>query len=264
MTAAPVELRAWSRRRWWGAILLLLAAQMGLVFWLGDRSLTVPRKAATKSTVSLAPGLSGELLVLNDPTLFVWANRQGFSGAAWSNIPSVNYRLADRTEPPRLLSLPVVELGAAFHRLAQTNLASPFQIADKLEPRSSPADLFPPTTSLIARSTVRVEGELAARRLLPVPELPSWPHADLMASSAVQVMVDEDGQTISATLLSGSGHREADRYALDLTKRARFNSLRVSGPDRLMESAAPVTWGKLIFDWHTTPVPPTNAPPPNR
>ena len=264
MTAAPVELRAWSRRRWWGAILLLLAAQMGLVFWLGDRSLTAPRKAATKPTVLLAPGLSGELLSLNDPTLFAWANRQGFSGAAWSKIPSVNYQLADRTEPPRLLPLPVVELGAVFHRLVQTNPASPFQIADKLEPRSSPTDLFPPTTSLAARSTVRVEGELAARRLLPVSELPSWPHTDLLASSVVQVMVDGDGQTISATLLSGSAHREADRYALDLAKRARFNSLRVNGPDRLMENAAPVSWGKLIFDWHTTPMPPTNAPPPSR
>ena len=211
--------------------------------------------------VLLAPGWSNELLGLNDPTLFVWANEKGFSGAAWSRIPTVNYQLADRTEPPQLLALPAGEPGTALQRLAQTNPAAHLQTTDKLEPRASPAELLPPTTSLTARSSLRVEGELAARQLLSVPELPVRTNADLLASSVVQLMVDGDGQTISAALLAGSGDREADRYALDLAKHARFNSLRVSGPDRLLEKAAPVTWGKLVFDWHTMPMPPTNAPP---
>jgi TonB family protein len=121
--------------------------------------------------------------------------------------------------------------------------------------------LLPPTSSLATRSGLRVEGDLAARQLLTVPELPSRTNTDLVGSSVVQVMVDGDGQTISAVLLAGSGDRETDHYALELARHVRFNSLRVNGPDRLMEKAAPLTWGKLVFDWHTVPPPPSNAPP---
>ena len=264
MTAAPADLRAWSRRRWWVGILLLLVSQMGLVFWLGDRSLPAPREVAAKPAVVLAPGLSGELLSLIDPTLFAWGNRLGFSGAAWLKIPPVNYQLADWREPPRFLPLPIEELGNIFHRFDQTNLITAFQVAGKLEPRFSLADISLPGTSLSVRSSLRMEGGLAARSLLSAPELPSRTNTDVLASSVVKVMVDGDGQTISATLISGSGNREADRSALSFASLARFNSLHVSGPDRLMESPVPVTWGNLIFDWHTAPMPPTNAPPPSR
>jgi TonB family protein len=263
MITAAVELRAWPRRRWWGVILLLLAVQVGLVFWLGDRSLPIPRKASTNPAVFLAQELPNELLALNNPTLFAWANPRGFSGAAWLKIPPVNYQLADWTEPPRWLPLSVADLGNTFHRFVQTNLASALPIAVRPEPRFTLTELPLPITSLATRSRLRVEGELAARHLLTQLDLPSQPHTDILTSSIVQVMVDAEGRTISATPLSGSGSKEADQRALNLAKTARFNSLRVSGPDRLTESVAPLSWGQLIFEWHTVPMPATNAPPAN-
>jgi TonB family protein len=259
MTTAAVEFPAWPRRRWWGVFVLLLVAQVGLIFWLGDRSPAVPREASTNPTVFLAPGLSSELLALNDPTLFAWANRHGFSGAAWLKLPRVNYQLTDWTEPPRWLSLRVADLGNTFRRFVETNLAPPVRVADKLEPRFTPLELPPPATSMATRSSLRVEGKLAARHLLSEIELPSWPHTDLLTSSAVQVLVDADGQTISATLLSSSGSKEADQHALDLAKTARFNSLRGSGTAPLTKTLEPLRWGKLIFEWHTVPMPPSRA-----
>jgi TonB family protein len=263
MTTTAVELRAWPRRRWWGTILLLLGVQVGLVFWLGDRSLPIPRQASTNPAVFLATELPNELLALNNPTLLAWANRRGFSGAAWLKIPPVNYQLTDWTEPPRWLPLPADDLGNSFHRFAQSNLPYPFPIADKLLPRFTPPEFPTPTTSLPTRSSLRVEGELAARHLLAQFNLPSWTNSDLLTNSIVQILVDAEGRTISATLLSGSGSKEADQCALKVAKTARFNSLRVSGPDRLAETVPSLSWGQLIFDWHTVPMPATNAPPAN-
>jgi len=263
MTTAAGEIRTWPRHRWWGVVLLLLVIQVGLVFWLGDRSLPIVRKAAMSPALILAQELPEELLTLSDPTLFAWANQHGFSGAAWLKLPPQNYRLADWTEPPRWLPLSVADLGNTFHRFVQTNLSSSFPIAVRPESRFTAAELPLPISSLATRSSLRVEGELAARHLLTQFDLPSQPHPDILTSSIVQVLVDAEGRTISATLLSGSGSREADQRALNLARTARFNSLLVSGPDRLAEGVAPLSWGQLIFGWHTTPMPVTNAPPAN-
>jgi hypothetical protein len=263
MTTATVELRAWPRHRWWGTIFLLMAVQVGLIFWLGDRSLPVPRATATNPRVLLASELPNELQALNDPTLFAWANPRGFSGMAWRKTLPVNYESADWGEPPRWLPLPVEEPGASLRRWVQTDQTFPFQIAEKRAPQFTPSELSPPTTSMTTRSGLRVGGELAARQLLSQFDLPSWPHTDLLMSSVVQVLVDADGQTISATPLSKSGSQEADQRALELAKTARFNSLRVSGPDQLPGKVARLSWGQLIFEWHTMPIAATNPPPAN-
>jgi hypothetical protein len=209
--------------------------------------------------VVLATDLSSEWLAWHDPTLFAWANRYGFSGAAWLKIPQVNFQVKDWIEPPRWLPLPVADLGNTLHRFVKTNLAPPVQVADKLESRFTPLELPSPTTSMATRSSLRVTGELAGRRLLSEIDLPSWPHTDLLASSVVQVAVDADGRVFSPALCSGSGSKEADQYALALAKTARFNSLRESGPDQLTRRVAALSWGQLIFEWHTVPMPAASA-----
>ena len=109
---------------------------------------------------------------------------------------------------------------------------------------------------------MRVEGELAGRRLLKPIELPSWPHTEILTNSIVQIIVDADGWTISpGALLSGSGLNEADQYALRLARVARFESVRPLGPAHATNPASRPMWGKLIFEWQTVPF--SNAPPTN-
>jgi len=79
--------------------------------------------------------------------------------------------------------------------------------------------------------------------------LPSWPYADVLAPSVVQAVVDAAGNAVSLVLLPpGSGSDDADRRALELARTARF------------APASQLTIGRLIFHWHTVPLPDTNAP----
>jgi hypothetical protein len=96
---------------------------------------------------------------------------------------------------------------------------------------------------------------LASRRLLNPPKLQSWPASDLLTNSVMRVLVGADGTVISAIQLftpPGSGSKEADQQALDLSRAARFEPLH-TGAENL-------TFGTLIFQWHTLPL--TNAPSP--
>jgi len=67
--------------------------------------------------------------------------------------------------------------------------------------------------------------------------------------------------TLSATLLTGSGLTEADSYALKLAGTTRWRPVpRNGGGADFVEQLA---WGRMIFQWHTLPLPTTNgtAPP---
>jgi len=85
------------------------------------------------------------------------------------------------------------------------------------------------------------------------------PGTDLLANSSVQVVVDANGNVLSAVLTQdpgrspvlsapGSGSAEADRLALDLAKSVRFAPLpRKAGlAPRLMV-------GTIVLEWQTIP-----------
>jgi len=97
---------------------------------------------------------------------------------------------------------------------------------------------------------------LAARRLLTALDLPSWPHSDILTNTVVQVVVDADGDTLSSTPLKSCGLSEADQFALKTAASARFLSARKPG-----QPAVPLSWGKMIFQWHTVPAESTNSAP---
>ena len=103
---------------------------------------------------------------------------------------------------------------------------------------------------------LRIEGDLATRPLLAPLALKSWAHAELLSNSVVQAMVDADGFTFSPVLLTGCGLEEADLYALKLASGARFRPApRLPGTGH---DPGGLTWGKLIFQWQTLPLPATN------
>jgi TonB family protein len=109
---------------------------------------------------------------------------------------------------------------------------------------------------------LRLEGGLAGRRLIKPIELRSWPYKDTLTNSVVQVIVGAAGRPVSVpVLLSSSGYPDADKYALQQTRTARFESVSRNGPGTTPNPLADMSWGKLVFVWHTLLLPPTNAPP---
>ena len=100
-----------------------------------------------------------------------------------------------------------------------------------------------------------MEGELTQRRLLTPMTLPSWPYANVIAPSKVQLLVNEAGSVIAANILPSDNnlealnrYDEADKRALELARAARFTP------------APRLTIGRMIFTWHTVPLPATNSP----
>jgi hypothetical protein len=250
VNATISEQPGWPRRRWFSFVVLVFALHVGLIFALGSRKPVTPRRVEQVPAMQLATRLS-EAQLLEDPTLFALPHSRGFAGASWLPIPRIEFPPFRWTEPPRLLELPVEQLGVGFLRYVQTNRAARLGLAPL--PAPVPTRLPASETSTPAKrdSTFRINGGLADRRWLNAPaELPPQSAADTLTNSVVLVLVDSDGQVISPVLLPpGSGSRRADDLALELTRGARFTP---GGSD--------VTLGTLIFEWNTVPLVDTNTP----
>ena len=242
---------AWPLSRWLLLIALVLAAHVVLIFTFGARKPIKPRAVTNVPELELA-GNSGEWLTLNDPTLFALPSREGFAGPAWLEPPHVQFHRQEWTEPPRWLQLSPGELGASFSQFMQTNRFATFRFELKPPPQLT-VPLVPLEPAFAEASTLRIEGDLARRPLLTSMKLPSWPYADIIAPSRVQVLLNAAGDVVSAVLLPPDNPDEvrdadADQYALNLARAARF------------APAAGVTVGQLIFDWRAIAPVATNAP----
>jgi hypothetical protein len=249
----PAGAGGWSRRRWLLLIALGFAAQLAVIFELGEKQFPPPRAVANVPHLTLADN-SSELLALNDPTLFVLPHTNDFTSVVW--LKTYTNRAPDFrwTEPPGELPLAAENLGSVFDRFMQTNQfvqsASDFKPPAKL---SEPVLPLPPVFA--DSSTLQIEGDLAQRKTLNPTSLTNWPYADVIAPSKMQVLVNEAGNVISAVLLppenragAAAQYDPADRRALELARAARF------------APASGLTVGQMIFNWRTVPPTVTNAP----
>jgi hypothetical protein len=244
----------WPRRKWLGGVALMCGLQVGLLFWLGDAKPKPLKRPGLASILRLAGGGAGELLALMDPTLFALPHRQNFSGPGWLLVQPQPFEPYLWTNPPGWLELAVTELGEPFQRFIATNVFD----ASRILPESQPELTWPTVTRtqfLPAHSTFRLADDLARRRILGSLELPSWPNAELLTNSVVRLVVDPTGVPVTQTLLVSSGLKEADRYALEQARSVRFEPVSMPGKS---SSAGGLSWGELIFEWHTIP-PLTNA-----
>jgi hypothetical protein len=252
--------RAPTRVKRFIAIGLIFAAQVGILFWLGNPP---PRKTSPVPQVPVIHigdrGLQ-ELLAVQDPTLFILPHRDNFSGEAWLKIQPQKFSPTNWTEPAQLLDLPREQLGSAFVAFMQTNLPPRFQ--PRIDSTLGASEAGPaPLPSISVPSRLRVEGDLARLRLLVLPHLPPQTNSDLLTNTVIHLVVDAQGTPYSSVIWERSGSQEADMEAL--TNFAKV--IRFAPPEAAALGAVPadkMTSGKLIFEWQTVPPLPTNAPPP--
>jgi len=161
------------------------------------------------------------------------------------------------TEQTRWLPLPAEQLGRLdFADINPNELLSTFS---SFEPEAKgPEPIF---TGLVRqKSEFRLGAGLERRHLKTVPNLPSWPHIDFLTNTIVKLFVNGDGIPVSMpVLLSSSGLKAADDFALAQARAARFDPILNEGPARLSNPLANATWGTRIFEWQTLPSSVTNA-----
>jgi len=243
----------------WIAVALVFAAQVAVVFWLGTPPSATPAQRTAAPMIHLAGKDWQELLALEDPTLFVLPHRNNFSGAVWVKNTPQPFEPTNTFEPPRPLPLLPVRLGAAFAVFMETNPPPRFQTEMGLRfgdlNRSRTISTQPTPVS----SVLRVEGDLARRRLMTPFHLPPQTNSDVLKNTEVQVMVDALGNVFSTVVIAGSGNADTDALALtNFAKSSRFEPVKAAAPGTVMPNT--VTFGKLVFEWKTVPAPETNNP----
>lgn len=250
MNAPAQNPEAWSRGRWWFAVVVVFVLQLGLIFALGERHAPAPRAVADIPHLDVTAN-GGELLELHDPTLFALPHARGFSAANWLRESPYSFPSFHWTEPPRNLEISVAQLGEPFLQFMETNrFASP-----TLEAKPAPeihatlgdiAEAIPPAT------TLELAGDLASRRLLKTPELDAWSNGEVLTNTVVQTLVDASGAVLSAVAIPpGCGSADADSHALDIALGLRFAPLSTEGWRG--NPARELTRGLIIFHWRTEP-----------
>lgn len=256
MSSAALELPHSNRRRWIVLFALIFAAQLVLIILLSSRGQTARRVSQSSTPLQLFPDpltdtQFSENFLVSDPTLFAVASRSGFSGPAWLKTPSRLYEESGFNEsiaPSFWLPLNLQQLGNDIKQFLESNSLAPVAISENPAPLLI-AQTSVETEKLRTESQFRVEGKLATRQLLTPPQLSSWEHTELLKPTVAQLAVDKGGTVLSARLLFRSGLPKADNAALEIARTLKF----------LPNAHNELTWGTVVFDWHTRPVAETNA-----
>ncbi len=266
-TIEPVE--GWSNQAIGIGVLIVFAAQLGVLFWLGRVPFAV--RAQPKSVpLRLMPEIvltpdSGPGAAFSDPTLFSRPNRRGFSGTAWRRFSEVEHQLIDWNETPRLLENQPAPLGAAFREALPDHLAFATDLPAKRPARSMAVE--PPRLAVRATSELELRGSLAKRPVVRSVSVPAMPHDEALRRTRVRIGVNTDGYVVSATvedrLAKGDAFQAAaGRRALELLRGIRFEPskrTRFDRPDR----PGVLEWGEALFHWRTiAPPKPSAAPTP--
>jgi TonB family protein len=174
-------------------------------------------------------------------------------------MPPPVFRPLEWAAPTNRLPLASDRPGAGFNRIFETNEFP----APQLPAQFDAAPTLPavvPLAVLADQSTMQLEDGLAQRRLVAPLQLKSFTNTDILAASVVRVGVDAGGRPVSVTLLSSSGSTEADPYALEQARAARFEPVSRNPAEAVLKPTAQLSWGRMIFRWHTVPMPPASAP----
>lgn len=216
---------------------------VALIFLFATKKQIIPRALANVPHLQLASD-ADQFIALGDPTLFARPNAHDLASDFWRRLPAAPQPDFNWTEDPRYLPPVPGEFGAAFREYMRHIEPPALPLNVKPEPKFVPlavtaAPAMPPAT------TMKISGELAARRWLNRIDLPSLPRNDVIAPSTVQVLVDAAGNVFSAVVLKPDAgiqsDSDADQTALQLARSLRF------------APAAGPTLGEVTFTWRTVP-----------
>jgi len=255
MTSRAPEPTRWNSRSWLLAGASIFLGQFLFIYFLsaGGRPSSSPRSTPFRlqlASTQWTEAQFSKMFLTSDPSLFAVPGKHTFSGAAWLKNPVRNYdsrNLFELKEAPFWLALNPGQLGTSLNQFVRTNTVGPILRTDDAAPRIQ-TRILEVSNEARTNSQLRIEGELATRRLLSPLALAAWPHTNILSNSVAQVAVDQNGMVISTRLLSKSGLEKADRSAMDAARQFHFT------PDNRA-----LAWGNLIFDWHTIPGEATNA-----
>ncbi len=253
VSLAIAQPKRWSRRRWWLTIALALALHMGLIWQWSDRGPILPRAVRPYTVVSVitddrANRRLSEAIAAIDPTLFAVPNAHGFSSEAWLKLSPPPHALSSWAKQDHFLELNVTPVDITKFRPIRPAAAA------LLSPNPPPrlTELSVPEESLATESSVRLEGEIAARPLRRPLVLPPWPRNDILTNcSVVQVAVTPAGEPFTTRLDISCGWPQADQYALRVAKAARFQPLQTNVSE-VVPPHLPLAWGRMVFEWVTT------------
>jgi len=261
MNTTAEQHRSWGRRQWCTLLGLVVTVQLGLIFWLGERGEPRPRNVTGAPALRMAATVASGWLALQDSTLFALPHQQGFSGPAWfhgSKPPGQPYLWA---EPDHWDEPNPAQLAAPFELLIRSNSPSPMPELAHPEPELT-ASAVDMSQKLRQETGFRITGALAKRRLLAPVTLPSWTNADTLTNTVIQMVVGGNGLPISLLVIPpGCGDKGADEFALEIARQTRFEPLSSGASQRSVPPLEGLTFGNLIFEWHTVLTAPTNPPP---
>ena len=273
-TAGP-PVQKWTWTHWLAIVAIVFLGHVVLIFIFGARKPAPSTPVKNVPVLTLVGESSAGWVGLKNATLYALPDRSGFAGIMWMTIPPLGFHKRDLTEDPRWLAatdpLPVNQLGSAFHHFVQTNHFGNVHLDLNLPPVSV-APAVSAQLPFARGSTLEIEGEVAKRGLPGTMKLPSWPFADAIAPSVVQVVVDAGGRVVSAVLLPPENYSEtpyleappvrdadADQYAVGLARSAQFAPLASGAGSVESNPAMHLSVGLLIFNWQAVPLTTTNA-----
>ncbi|MSR66282.1 MAG: energy transducer TonB [Pedosphaera sp.] len=241
---APLE-----QGRWIWALVFFAALVLAIHF------LSLPMEPAPKFesiaplVVDAVPGAAESnrfKLAIEDPAVFALPSSHGFS-RAWLDFPTQQFVIGRWTAPHQPYLPSKFDPFDLVEQYWKTNQLSFYPTLPNSLPRISPE--FAPLAPLVEESALEITGPLLDRAELARKgmKLPSWPHAEPLQPSVVQVGVLPSGIVLSAALLGRSGLPVADQLAMDLAQTARFEPLSVAA--KASPLAGEVMFGRLTFRW---------------
>jgi hypothetical protein len=255
MKSAIHDASSWTRRRFLGMVGVLFVLQIGLLFLFGSRSGPQPQLSSPSVRFrSLGASVTEDQLMrqffVGDPAVFPLPNRHGFSGRGWLNRLPPKYQSEIQLQPPDWLALDTARLGTNFPALPSGSEAILPGLAERLTRAEEPLPAFLAPENIATQSFFRLDAGLSDRLLGAAPVLGTWPSAQLLTNSIVQIAVNPTGEVVATRLETRCGAADADADALAKARALRFRP----------SSSAGTIWGEAVFQWQTTE--PVGAGPP--
>ncbi len=243
------EIVTWSRWRWGMVVMLIAGLQVGGLFVFARRghqwTEPSPRPRGVHFGGNEMEGSRfGELIALNDPTVFVDPRGRGFSDFLWLAQPSIGYQITNRTEPYLWLAAEQRFLGDDFATHVAGNMQFTGTLSSKLPPPF--ATFEEKQAGFPARAMVLVEGGLSGWQLAGGPP-PTNASSALLTNTVIRLLVDPKGTPISASMMLSSGSTTADQSAIEFARRVRL--IRPGQDDVRKNATEPLVFGQLVLQW---------------